>query len=188
MLAGQALLRALIDRHRDKDPLAYLRDKFLRLRDVLQAVPAGDRLHGIDVGVEEALASAQPGDSLGVDVVAPAIGVHDEPATANANVHDLAGEVALHQRDARAGELFPHLRRIQGLILLEVRAAVVHRGARVIAHAKLLRPEQAVGQPNRQSVGHGSKFSCCRNGPARCTDRSRPAERIRFGKGLGCCR
>ncbi|MCY1411346.1 hypothetical protein D9M71_267300 [compost metagenome] len=101
-----------------------------------------------------ALLSFQPGYGLRIHVEAHGICLGDEAPTTDADVHHLAGEVLAHQVEARLGQRRPHRRGVEQLVLLEVRAAVVHRRARVVAHAQFVRPEQAVGQPRRQSVGH----------------------------------
>src|SRR5690606_40688068 len=80
VLAVEAIPLAQVDRHGDEHPLADLGDELLRFLDVLEAVPAADGFGGVGVDVEVALPGAQPGDRLGVDVVAPAIGFEHEAA------------------------------------------------------------------------------------------------------------
>ncbi|MNR24430.1 hypothetical protein D3C85_1415080 [compost metagenome] len=177
MLGGQAVGLILVDRHGDEQPFADMIQELFRLRDVLEAVPAGNRLGVVMVRVVVTVLRFQPRHRLGIHIEAHGAGIGDEAATADADIDYLAGEVLAHQVNSRLGQRCAHRRGVEQTVFIEVRTAVVHRRPRVVAHAQLVRPEQAVGQPMRQSVRHSRRSFCHRCAASGCSGRSCPAPR-----------
>ena len=172
VLAGQAVRLIAVNGHGDEQIARHLLHQPVWIGDVLKAVPAGDGRHRRPVRIAVAAPRRQPGHRFRVNVEAEAIRLQYKAPATDADIHHLAVIVTRNQAQPGTRQGLTHRAGVQLLILLEIRAAVAHRRARMKPPAQLIRPQQAVRQPTRQRVRHSQGFSCRSRAACVCSGRN----------------
>ncbi|MOA49020.1 hypothetical protein D3C78_1718490 [compost metagenome] len=88
---------------------------------MLKAVPAGNGVHLLPVGVKESPLCLQPYHCLGIHIEAHGIRLKHEAPAANTDVHHLAGKMLAYQLHPCASQGGAHVAGVELLVLLEVR-------------------------------------------------------------------